>query len=1254
MLSKLSVKKPFTVVVAIVLVIILGVVSYTHMSLDLIPSINLPYAVVTTTYVGASPEQVEQTVTSPIEQGVASINNAKEITSISAENVSMVIIEFNEDTNMDSATIEIREKLDQISGNFPDTVSSPTILKINPNMLPIVSMAVSVDGMSDDEAAVYIEEKILPELESTPGVASVNANGLVQNMVDVTLSGEKIQALNDSVAVFFQEESEDQIRQAAKEAAYQQIDESIDQQRQALLNQTISSEMADEILAPLKEQAYAQVDQELQNQRDQLVGQSLSAETVEQILTPLREQAYAQVDREMDALRQELEQQGLPQDQVDQQVETARQEGYAQADQQLQQLEDALLSATVTPELADQLMGFAKEIAYAQVDQEFQNQKEQLMTQGLPQDQVDAQLEQAREEAYAQVDGQLESIVQQQLSQFEFPEVDVTAEMITAILSGENFSMPAGTVGSEDGSQYVVRVGDKIESLEELENLKLMEIPEYGPVYLKDIADIQTYDNTGTIYSRVNGNYAITLTMQKQPNYSTADVANWIQERTAQISQEHPDVHFDVLMDQGEYVDLMINAIMKNLLSGAVLAILILYIFLRQIKPTVIVGASILISVVTAFVLMYFSGITLNMISMSGLALGVGMLVDNSIVVIENIYRMRSQGVPARKAAIEGAKEVAGAITSSTITTVIVFVPIVFTEGITRQLFTDMALTITFSLLASLVVALTLVPAASAHMLRKNFKQKKTFMDRVSNTYTKLLDKALNHRWAVVALSVVLLVGSVAAALTSGTQLFPEMDSGSITISVEMPDTASQEEIFQGLDDLSQALTDVKDIQTVGILYSDSGSSSGMMGLGGGTTVYVTLQEDRTSSTNQVIEEIREKTQDLPFEVTASSSNMDLSMLSGGEIVVNVYGRELDDLHQVAQEVTNLVASVEGTTEVENSMGDPQEELRIRVDKEKAIDHGLTVAQVYQAVAQKLAVTSSTTTITDGDTEYSLYVRDDREEALTQESLSDFQVSNTSGESVALGDIATIEMGEGFSTIQRQDQERYVQITGSLKEGYTTGQVGQAIESKLESYDFPAGCRYEMSGESQTIQESFQDLYLMLALAIVFIYLVMVAQFQSLLSPFIVMFTIPLAFTGGFLGLFFAGMPVSVITLIGLVVLVGIVVNNGIVFVDYANQLMERGYSKREALLQTGHNRLRPILMTALTTIIALVGMVFDTSTGAELMQPMAVTVIGGLTYSTLLTLFLVPCMYDLLRRKRPHWQDEEDEETQEAITVAR
>ena len=792
--------------------------------------------------------------------------------------------------------------------------------------------------------------------------------------------------------------------------------------------------------------------------------------------------------------------------------------------------------------------------------------------------------------------------------------------------------MPAGNL-TEGGDDFVIRTGNKVESYEALCDLPLMKVPAIGVIRLSDIAEITRLDNSSQMYARVNGENGVMLSVSKEPQYSTADVSNILYGKMEDLEDTYSGISFTVLSDQGKYVNIMVDTIIQNLIIGGLLAIFVLLLFLKSIKPTFIVGMSIVISVIASFVLMYFSGISLNVISMCGLALSVGMLVDNSIVVVENIFRLKAEGVPVKQAAIDGAKQMAGAVIASTITTVVVFVPIIFTDGLTRQLFTDMALTIAFALLSSLIVALTLVPMASAGMLRNVvIKPNKTF-DKLAGGYVKLLDKTLRHRWICIVLVVVLLAGSVWAAFASGAELFPQTDSGNISVSAELPADYTEAEKAAALDQLYDRIRDIEFVDTVGILSGNS--SGGVMSLmgGDGTTCYVLLDEDRDVSTNHITQKIKAATEDLDFAVEIASSSMDTSMLTGGQIVVEIKGRELDDIRDTAQALGALLENIEGTAEIDNGLGDPTNELRIVVDKEKAAEYNLTVAQVYLAVSSRFSTATTAASIYEEGTEYEIYVYDDRDTSVKKADLTGIEIEAADGTTVKVADIASLEESTGFSSVRRENGSRVLKVTGTAAEGYNIGKINTKITEALKDFEPTGDCTVALRGENESINEAFGDLFLMLALAIVFIYLVMVAQFQSLLSPFIVMFTIPLAFTGGFIALFITGTPVSIVALIGLIVLVGVVVNNGIVYVTCVNQLREEELSVHDALLTAARMRIRPIIMTSLTTIIGLLFSALDTSAGASMLRPVAITVIGGMLYSTLLTLFFVPVIYSIFHR---------------------
>ncbi len=825
----------------------------------------------------------------------------------------------------------------------------------------------------------------------------------------------------------------------------------------------------------------------------------------------------------------------------------------------------------------------------------------------------------------------------------------LTVDTIKNLLTAQNFSMPAGYV-TEEGISYMVRVGDKPSTVEELQALPLMDMHMDGvPVItLGDVADVFYTDNSAEIYANVDGSAGVMLSIQKQTGYSTGEVSDRLAERFQELMGENPDLSLITLMDQGIYIDLVMDSIINNILFGAALAILILLLFLKDLRPTLVVAFSIPVSLVTAIVCMYFSGVTLNIISLSGLALGIGMLVDNSIVVIENIYRLRSEGRSVHEAAMEGAREVAGAIIASTLTTVCVFLPIVFTEGITRQLFVDMGLTIAYSLFASLLIALTVVPAMSSKMLVRTKEQKEgKFFGALVSGYEKLLSLSLKGKPLVLIVTLGLFLGSIALAFTNGIAFMADMDSTQLTVNVALADDATLEETGEVADQVVEAILSIEDVQNVGAMSSSSTMS--MLGGGGGSnnlaTIYVVTREDKSMSNEEIAGVIREKTADIDAEITIDTSSMDMSAMGGSGISIQVRGRDLDMLRKIAEEVAAVIESVEGTAEVSDGLEDADEELRIIIDREEAVHYGLTVAQVYTQIYARLAEAGSATTLVAADKDYNVYVMNGTDLELTRELVKQLEIEGTDEEGakvkIPLAEIATFEDAEAFVSIQRADQTRYVAVTAAIEEGYNVGLVAADVEDKLSGYELPAGYRLVFSGENEMIVDAMEQVMLMLVLALLFMYLIMVAQFQSLKSPFIIMFTIPLAFTGGFLGLYVTGSEVSVIAMIGFVMLAGVIVNNGIVIIDYMNQLRENGMEKKQAILTAGRTRLRPVLMTALTTILALSTMVFSKDMGAEMARPMAVVTIGGLLYGTLLTLVVIPCIYDLFNRERKKEKEE-------------
>lgn len=1225
MLSKFSVKKPYTVVVAVILVLMLGVISFVNLQTDLLPEIDLPYLVINTQYQGASPEEVEQIVTKPIEQVVATTNNIKNVSSVSNEGSSTVILEFSNEANMDSAIIEINGALDLIKGAWGEEVSSPFIIRLNPDMLPVMIASVDIDNLEIGEVSRLVRDEIMPELESVNGVAAVDPVGIVEEEIQVSINQEKIDGLNKKVLNNVDKElsqAEDELLKGKNE-----IESNLSELETQEENQIQQLNEGEEGLNQAKSQIAEGLDQirdgesellrarsELEMGIDELNAQITQMETVDffvQFAEGIIPEEQMEDYREYEAVLEELK---AGREEANQGLVTID-ENLSELRNQKDNLENQRL----------EIVGQANEIAQGKtaLKSELGKAKQGLNEGKTTIDENLDKLEDQKEEALK--NASLEGVI--------------TKDMINGIITAQNFSLPAGYI-EDDNKDYVVKVGDKITDIEELKSLVLFdsEIEEIGKISLEDVADIGYKDNADEIYAKVNGNNAIMLSFQKQSNFSISDVSDSINERIATLKDKNVGLNIIPLLDQGEYIDIVVDSVLNNILYGGLLAILILFIFLRDIKPTITIALSVPISIVFAITLMYFSGVTLNMISLAGLALGVGMLVDNSIVVIENIYRLRSQGVSAFEASIEGAREVSGAIFASTLTTACVFLPIVFTTGLSRQLFVDMGLTIAYSLFASLIVALSLVPMLSSSVLKNTKEKEQNLFNKLVNGYEKVLVWTLSHKTVILILVLVLLVGSGYFAINLGTSFIPDMEAPQMSATIEIEDDATMEEVRQITDKVIEKINGIEDIDTIGAFKSSSLGGLGGPGGGAGNSIslYILLNKDKENTNIEIGQQIKELTADLDVEVSVVESNMDMSQIGGEGVEILVKGREIDTLREIATEIGKTIEETEGIIEVSDGIEDTSLELRVRVDKEKAMNEGLTVAQVYSSLDKILSSGRATTTLSIEDKDYPVIVVEERDESLMRSDLEGIMIKSSETDAeIELGEIALIEDAKGLASIRRESQERFLSVTGKIAPDYNIGLVSRDIEDSLSEYVVPEGYNLEFKGENETIKDSLRDLVYMMLLALAFIYLIMVAQFQSLLSPFIIMFTIPLAFTGGLIALIITGNEISLIAMLGFLVLAGIVVNNGIVFVDYTNQLRQRGSSVEEALIDAGRTRLRPILMTAITTILGLSTLSLGIGIGSEVIQPLAIVAIGGLIYATILTLLVVPVMYRLFNKDK-------------------
>ena len=1212
-MAKFSVKKPLTVFVVVLAVIVLGVVSYLKMTPDLIPNMDFPYVIIVTADPGASPEAVESDITKPMEQSMATLDQIKEVTSTSKNSVSMVLLEFEDGVNMDTISVDIQQKISVLQGQWDDMVGTPYVLKINPSVLPVMVAAVSREGMDVYDLSDLVTDELTGKLEGISGVASVSVSGAVTREAHVILDQQKMDELSATL--------EDAVKKQLKKAETKLRDaEKKIEDGQSALN-SAKRDVADGVAGA----AGDAVDKVRDELRD--VYKNLEDTDIRDIIGGL----FTDPDKTLEKLQKNLN------------------ELKASLSKLMDELESGRLRAQVEGTVSDlvvSLMDGMTQLTEAQI------QLDQAKTQ------VESGLEQISD-AYKKVSEQTD------LGGM------LTISTVSGLLTAQNFSMPAGYISDDSGVSYMVSVGQKITTSGELEEMVLFDLGLEGvePIRLGDVATVAVTDDADQLYTKLDEENGILLSFTKQSNYATAEVSNNISDRFKTLEAQYEGLSFVPLMDQGDYIYLIVETIMSSLLWGALFSVVVLFLFLRDWRPTVITLVSIPVSVIFAVVLMYFTGVTINMISLSGLAVAVGMLVDNSVVVIENIYRLRAKGATIIQAAVSGAQQVLGAVTASTLTTVCVFAPIIFVEGLTRQMFTDLALTITYSLMASLLVSLTLVPAMASGMLRRDFTPKPGLLDKLYPAYRRAIVFALDHKAGVLLLSLVLLVTTGWGAVSRGFTFMPEIDMNNLSLSVTMPEGTTREEAVQLADEVMERVMTVENVSDVGFMMG-SGTMGGLSLTSTSNsdydvTGYITMPEGTFGS--DAGREIEALCADLPCTVTASGvmSGM-MSYMTGSGVSLSVYGNDMEELQSAARALGQRMSQAEGVVSVSDGLEDAAPALQVLVDRNKAMTKGITVAQIYMQVAAAMSDSTTVSTVTlDGDS-MEMIVDAAEDGRLTREKLLELTIDPGSGMTSAmggstsmssasassglsqltgedsrdedktfkLGDVAEIRETVSMNTISRDQQRRCITVTASIADGYNVTKVTSEVQRLVNSLTLPDTVTVEFNGENEQIMDAMEQLMLMLLLGVVLVYLIMVAQFQSLKSPFIVMFTIPLAFTGGFMALLIAGIEVSVVSLIGFVMLVGIIVNNGIVLVDYINQQRLAGMERREAVIDACVTRLRPILMTSLTTILGLIVTAVAKNAGTALIQPIALVCIGGLLYATLMTLFVVPCMYEIMNRR--------------------
>ena len=1279
-MEKFSVKKPFTVLVAVIMVLMLGFVSISNMQTNLLPDVNTPYLMVVTVYPGASPERVESEVSDVMQNALGTVAGVEKVTATSAENYSLLLMQFSDDTDMNSAMVKVSNKVDQTTASLPSSCLTPSIIEYSLNMNAFMTAAVSREGSDVYDLSEFVSDTLVPYVERKGGVSSVSANGLIEKMVQVQLSQEKIDAINEKLLEVIDvqladarkqlESAEAQIEAGRKEYDRQfknynktvsdtvmqqfsgQVGEAVEtvrKQAQALLDSV--NQLIAVVQEPEIQQALIDVRDGLQRVMDKFNETGMKdIDSLIEIVAELRDIT----DKLTGALQQ-----------LQQRLNTeSGTEGSTAADLaddlQVQQslntiyntLNDVIKAMDDVPGLmstfSDALGTYSQQQMQAYM--KFTEAREML-------NEYEKQLAEAKQ-TYA--DAEEKAMASSDVS--KLLDIDTLAQLIYA----QNFSMPAGYVKDSSGKSWLLKVGEEYDSIEDISGALLLHVDGFGDVRLSDVADVEVIDNAEASYTRLNGERAAVLKIYKGATSSASEVSDNCLSAFQELEAQYDGLHVVVLSNQGNYITIIVKSILSSMVIGAALAIIVLAIFLRDVKPTLVVGFSIPLSVLFAVVLMYFTGMDLNVMTLAGLSLGIGMLVDNSIVVIENIYRLRGRGVPAARAAVQGAKQVGMSVVASTLTSVCVFLPVVFSSSIVKSLMQPMSLCIGYCLMASLIVALTVVPAAASTVLKKAEPKQLKWFDKIQDKYAKSLEWCFRHRALPLLAAVVLLAFCGWRVFSMGVELLPTITSNEAIVTLSTTKDLSKEDSYAIAGKAVEAMLEVDHVEEVGITTDTrvAGMDIGQLGLPttitdllnaansyGTYQVNVMLDESLSSSeietARQALEDALSGIEDCTAKVEISGMQELTSQLASG-LSVKIYGADSETLSQLSEKVVDIVNDTEGFANATNGLGSGDATINLHIDRDKVRSYGLTVAQVYQQIAAKLTTTTTAQTpvTVDGST-MSVQISNNLD-PVTKENMMDITFETTvmsadgttSTGTCTLADMATWDTGSAPDSITSEDQTQYVSVTADTLDGYNTTVQARVLEKKLNEFalsdEMPEGCSFSMGGESDSVNFMVNEMVQWLGLALPFVYLVMVAQFQSLLSPFIVLFTIPLAFTGGLLGMLFTGQQLTMISLMGFIVLMGTVVNNGIVFVDYANQLRLGGMERRAALIATGKTRMRPILMTTLTTVLAMLQLVFSNDMASQLMSGMAIVIICGLSYATLMTLYIVPILYDILFRKPP------------------
>lgn len=1296
-MTKYCVKKPFLIFVAVVIVLTLGGVSLNKMQTNMLPDMELPYMMVITTEPGASPEKVENDVTKPLESVLGTVSGVNNVVSTSSENYGMITLEFAENTDMNAALVRVSKAVDSVE--LPDECGTPNTMEISADMMASMYATVDYKGKDIEDLSTFTDKVVKPYLERQDGVASVSETGMVEDTIEVRLSQKKIDKVNDKILA----KTNKSLRDAQKkiDTAKSKLDESkskLAEQKNSLtdkqnstndklakanvqLSQAQATKVAYESSLNSLKASKAALEGELKAYKKAKIEETYN--TLDKAfaafsanLAPIANQAGITVPDSLEyAVNHKAELNAF--------IKWMKQIGHEKEVKQLtykniKQVYDIV--KVRIPQINTALANLKTEIAGAEA-------MVKAITKKM--NGIDKAYEKATAGGYSAAAGFGSASAQMSSGEAQIKEAEknlesgqkeldnskkaardnsnlnalLTLDTLSGLITAQNFSMPAGYIDDKDDNQWLVKVGDNYDSVNDLKKMVLTKVSGVGKVKLSDVADITTINNADESYAKVNGEDAIMLSIFKASTSSTSTVTKGLTKSFTDLEKQYDGLSITPIMNHGDFISQILDSVLSSILMGAILAIIVLALFLKDVRPTIVVAFSIPFSVLFAIIIMYFTGIDINVMSLAGLCLGIGMLVDNSVVVMENIYRLRGRGLSAPRAAVQGAKQVAGPIFASTITTICVFLPMVYTSGIVSDLLIPFCFTISYALIASLLVALTVVPTMGSVMLKNVKKPKQRIFDAVKEVYARVLSFCLRFKIVPIAISLVLLVFSIYELSRTGMVMMDTMESNQISVSLSLDKDVDRDTAYKTADEVTERILKVKGIDKVSVM---DGSATAMAAVGGSSGNNYTsfsfniLTKDDIKTTSQfknIRKEIEKNTKDIKCdEITVASSALgSTSSIMGGGMEVDVYGSDQQKLIKISKDVMKMLQDIKGCENVTNGQDESQKQMHLTINKNKAAQKGLTVAQIFQQLSGDITTDKKAVTLSVDDKDVDVKLVDETDK-VTYENIMDTEITattkNSKGEDVTkeykLSDFAKAEEEESINSITRKNQTQYIAVTADVADGYNATLLARKLKKSIDKYDTPEGYTVEIGGESDQVNEMVSQMVSAIALGLLLIYLVMVAQFQSLLSPFIILFTIPLAFTGGMIGLLIFGQQISAMALMGFMILMGTVVNNGIVFVDYTNQLRIQGVDKHTALIATGETRMRPILMTALTTILSMSIMMFSQDAGNAMQKSMAIVVACGLIYSTFMTLFIVPVMYDILYRRKPHDIDVGDDDMDE------